>query len=486
MRSPFRAHPNSSWTVDQSRVPFSYEDEYYPSDRRSGPFAGLRETWENFTDHSLLGDYLKGRKAPQYDRNLAELPPVRPAEVADPEAQQFDSLQKRSPAPPMASITSSRKERLRSFFDNASDIVPSLAYSEKWDGFRKGIRVFALIVCSLITVATLSFFFRAGQLTQQNQAMAAASTRSTTTTTKVQTATRASSSQQSATLFAHPEIAPAVMHDYQQASKRCNLDWSVLAAVGQVESNHGTSTADGVRSGSNFMGAQGPMQFLPSTFAQYGIDGDNNGTVDIYSQSDAIHSAANMLCANGARDTANSRNQAGVDKALYAYNPDRAYVTNVKDRAKAILAGSFAYPLPENTIEAVRNAETHHTYPAIDVVIPSGTPVFAVAKGTIARTDGGNCGRGVIIEDARGVSYTYCHLESTSVSSNAEIAPGQLLGRSGGEPGTSGAGRTTGPHLHLEVSMENQSRCPQRLLTDWYRGIATDPRTAPTSGCVRS
>ncbi len=54
---------------------------------------------------------------------------------------------------------------------------------------------------------------------------------------------------------------------YQQAATVCpGLDWSILAAIGKVETDHGRSTLPGVSSGENSAGAGGPMQFLQSTF----------------------------------------------------------------------------------------------------------------------------------------------------------------------------------------------------------------------------
>lgn len=88
---------------------------------------------------------------------------------------------------------------------------------------------------------------------------------------------------------------------YQQAAGLCpGLDWTVLAGVGKVESDHGrapdlTSTA----------GAQGPMQFLPTTWTTYGLDGNGDGHADPFDPADAIPAAAVYLCTLGAgRDTA--------------------------------------------------------------------------------------------------------------------------------------------------------------------------------------
>jgi len=82
---------------------------------------------------------------------------------------------------------------------------------------------------------------------------------------------------------------------YKAASTTCpGLPWTVLAAIGQVESGHGRNPS------TSSSGAMGPMQFLPSTFAAYAVDGDHDGTASIMDPADAIYTAAHYLCADGA------------------------------------------------------------------------------------------------------------------------------------------------------------------------------------------
>ena len=87
----------------------------------------------------------------------------------------------------------------------------------------------------------------------------------------------------------------AYMQLYHDAAQTCpRLSWTVLAAIGQVESGHNRNPS------MSYAGAMGPMQFLPSTFAHYAVDGDNDGFRDIMDPADAIYTAAAYLCANGA------------------------------------------------------------------------------------------------------------------------------------------------------------------------------------------
>lgn len=103
------------------------------------------------------------------------------------------------------------------------------------------------------------------------------------------------------------------------AAKYCpGMSWTVLAAIGQIESG------DGANNGPSSAGALGPMQFMPGTWAEWGIDGfGQTGPPDIMNPLDAVPSAARMLCAAGAG------NPATVSQAIFAYNHANWYVAEV-------------------------------------------------------------------------------------------------------------------------------------------------------------
>ncbi len=112
---------------------------------------------------------------------------------------------------------------------------------------------------------------------------------------------------------------------YKAAATRCpGLSWTVLAAIGQVESGHGRNN------GPSSAGALGPMQFMPATWKHYGVDGDGDGKKDIWSPYDAVPGAANYLCANKA-------GQGGerLRKAIWFYNHSWDYVNKVMSIAEA-------------------------------------------------------------------------------------------------------------------------------------------------------
>jgi len=103
---------------------------------------------------------------------------------------------------------------------------------------------------------------------------------------------------------------------YKKAATTCpGLSWTVLAAIGQVESGHGRND------GPSSAGALGPMQFEPATFAEYAVDGDHDGKTDIMDPADAIYTAARYLCANGA-----GRGVQALASAIFDYNHAGWYV----------------------------------------------------------------------------------------------------------------------------------------------------------------
>jgi membrane-bound lytic murein transglycosylase B len=97
----------------------------------------------------------------------------------------------------------------------------------------------------------------------------------------------------------------------------------VLAAIGQIESG------DRANPGVSSAGAMGPMQFLPSTWAEWGITAFGEpGPPNIMDPFDAVPAAARYLCAAGGATAA------GLPGAIFAYNHAGWYVTEVLALAK--------------------------------------------------------------------------------------------------------------------------------------------------------
>jgi membrane-bound lytic murein transglycosylase B len=147
----------------------------------------------------------------------------------------------------------------------------------------------------------------------------------------------------------------------------CNMKWTTLAGIGQVESHNGTYRGAviapngdvtprirGVRlDGTNgnleildtegvshdgdapYARAMGPMQFIPDTWKLYGVDANNDGIVSPDNFDDAALSAAGYLCWRG-KDLNTPR---GWMNALRAYNHSDQYARTVRDWATAYANG---------------------------------------------------------------------------------------------------------------------------------------------------
>lgn len=168
---------------------------------------------------------------------------------------------------------------------------------------------------------------------------------------------------------ARAEIPPEYLRLYEDAAARYGLDWAILAGIGRVECDHGqdpdpSCTQQGVE---NAAGAGGPMQFLASTWAQYGVDADGGGAPNRWDPADAIFGAANYLRASGA--------PGDYREAVYAYNHAWWYVEEVQAWAARYSAGAGAEQLGAGALSAT-------------ALEGAGTPIIAIS-GERARLDPG-------------------------------------------------------------------------------------------------
>jgi len=196
--------------------------------------------------------------------------------------------------------------------------------------------------------------------------------------------------------LAEREIPPLYLRLYEQAAASYGLSWAILAGIGKVECDHGrdpapSCTQEGAVNGA---GAGGPMQFLASTWAEYGVSAEGDGAPDRWNPADAIYSAANYLRASGA--------PANYRRAIFAYNHAGWYVQEVESWAArysspagqpsgAPVQGSLAQdPLAQDPLASEREDEQQPAGADLGLQARTRTPVRFIAgeRAQLAPGDG--------------------------------------------------------------------------------------------------
>jgi len=191
-------------------------------------------------------------------------------------------------------------------------------------------------------------------------------------------------SEHGVSAFAQSEIPSQYLRLYEDAAQRYGLDWAILAGIGRVECDHGRDPDPScTRQGAvNSAGAGGPMQFLASTWAKYGVDGDGDGRIDRWDPADAIYSAANYLRASGA--------PGDYRAAIFAYNHAGWYVEEVETWA-ARYGSPPTSPSPQTAL-ASSSGEAKEAAEGADMALrgESPTPVRFIAgeRAELAPEDG--------------------------------------------------------------------------------------------------
>ncbi|MHB8659298.1 MAG: lytic murein transglycosylase [Solirubrobacteraceae bacterium] len=226
-------------------------------------------------------------------------------------------------------------------------------------------------------------------------------------------------------------IPPFLLPIYQAAGIEYDVPWQVLAAINEIETDYGRNLSV------SSAGAVGWMQFLPSTWKQWGVDANGDGVADPYNPVDAIFAAARYLQAAGAGKN--------VAQAIFAYNHADWYVQSVLLRARLIggmpsgligaltglVQGHFpvaaAAKYADDSVErlATRRVTGSDAAIAIDstpaqstsIFARQGAPVIAVNDGKVlAVGQSRKLGRFLKLQDETGNIYTYAHLGSIPAS----------------------------------------------------------------------
>jgi hypothetical protein len=271
-------------------------------------------------------------------------------------------------------------------------------------------------------------------------------------------------------------IPAAALSAYQRAAqvidtadKSCHIDWTLIAAIGRIESNHGryggnTLNSNGVsvpgiygirldgRNGTakipdtdggqydhdtKFDRAVGPMQFIPSTWSVVGVDGDGDGKRNPQDIDDAALATAVYLC-SGNEDLSTTQ---GQRSAVYRYNHSNAYVNLVLAVARAYAQGDYS-AVPTST-----GGTTTFTPAYGDSVLADGTSGYHFPKGhgyggsSHVGGSGSSSGGGSASSSGGTTSSSG---GSTSTGSTGGVLPsaGPTSGASSGGSGSGGGGVT--------------------------------------------
>jgi Transglycosylase SLT domain len=232
------------------------------------------------------------------------------------------------------------------------------------------------------------------------------------------------------------EIPPFLLPIYQSCGTEYGIPWQVLASINKIE------TAFGTNLNVSSAGAEGWMQFIPSTWAAYGVDANDDGTKDPYNPVDAICAAARYLRAAGGdqdiRRAIFSYNHADwyVDEVMlgasqYGKLPDALVgsLTGLTEGAHFPVAANARYADDINDAAALARSTTQRKTAgnAADVISSNAArrsiniysslnaPVVAVNDGVIKKMgESKQLGKFIVLQDAYGNRYTYAHLGSIS------------------------------------------------------------------------
>jgi hypothetical protein len=181
--------------------------------------------------------------------------------------------------------------------------------------------------------------------------------------------------------LAREEIPARYLSLYQLAGERYGLDWAILAGIGRVECDHGLDTDPScTREGStNTAGAGGPMQFIASTWAVYGVDGDGDGRSDRWDPADAIYAAANYLSHSGAPHDYRA--------AILDYNHAAWYVEEV-ERWAARYRGSSLSGASDKVLYAAEPLEAAEAGPRLQAGTSTQVRFVAGERAALPSDDG--------------------------------------------------------------------------------------------------
>lgn len=238
-------------------------------------------------------------------------------------------------------------------------------------------------------------------------------------------------------------LLPIYMH-----AENGQASWARLAAIHRVTTNFGAEEAG--RSD-----AIGSLGFPRLLWEVYRLDGDEDGKMDPDNPYDAIFSLANYL-RNSELDTESALDTwfLNTDKVAMVHRKEAEYAAALSMPGKWLwpLLGYNAISSPFGYRTDPVTGEAHIFHSGVDIPAPRGTPVFAIGQGEVTQVLRGYTGYGhyIRLQHDGGYESLYVHLADIGVQRGQRVARGQVIGWVGS------TGKSTGPHLHLEMMDQGQ------------------------------
>ncbi len=298
-----------------------------------------------------------------------------------------------------------------------------------------------------------------------------------------------------ATPTAAPGVSPAgvparAAQAYQAAAGRCpGLDWTLIAAIGAVETRHGQHGGTTIDPGTGevrpwihgpaldgdngtaaipigqwagwwgltgpWQQAVGPMQFLPTTFDAHAVDADQDGTANPHDIDDAAATTASYICSSagdqvdGTAEIARIYNPGDAENYAASLDTERQRILDATRLASGDSAAGLcpvAGPVTfSNTWGASRSGGRSHQ--GVDMFADEGTPVIAVASGRVEHYNNSLGGLSYRLYADDGTFYYGTHLSAYENQGAGHVEAGTVIGY----VGRTGNAATTPPHLHWEI-----------------------------------
>jgi soluble lytic murein transglycosylase-like protein len=204
---------------------------------------------------------------------------------------------------------------------------------------------------------------------------------------------------------------------YKAAAVQYGVPWQILAAINEIETDYGSDLSVSTA------GAVGWMQFMPSTWLQYGVDALNAGYADPYNPVDAVFAAARYLRAAGAATN--------LRAAILAYNHSDEYVESVLLRAKLI----STYP---KAVIATLTGLIDGRLPVTGKKL-AWTPLPSALKSTSSATAGATALTSSAASSATGAAAATSDAAASAPGSAAALSPTQAAAASAARSHAAGA-----------------------------------------------